>query len=95
MLRDYLNEKNFFLRSKIMTLIIHFNQFQNEIIATKVVEVSVGDDGDLQFADSEQTESEAMDSEVDLCDYWSCAQCLAKNNNPLYRYCEKCFKVRY
>ncbi|CAG5002673.1 unnamed protein product [Parnassius apollo] len=66
----------------------------NEIIATKVIEVSVRDDGDLVFADSEQTESNASDSEMDLHDYWYCAQCLAANNNPLYRYCEKCFKVR-
>lgn len=67
---------------------------QNEIIATKVIEVSIRDDGDLVFADSEQTESNGSDSEIDLHDYWYCAQCLAANNNPLYRYCEKCFKVR-
>ncbi|XP_050678841.1 E3 ubiquitin-protein ligase Mdm2-like [Leptidea sinapis] len=66
----------------------------NEIISTKVIEVSVGDDGELQFADSEQTDSEGSDSEMDLYDYWLCAQCRAENNNPLYRYCEKCFKVR-
>ncbi|CAK1585087.1 unnamed protein product [Parnassius mnemosyne] len=69
----------------------------NEIIATKVIEVSMRDDGDLVFADSEQTEStesNGSDSDMDLHDYWYCAQCLAANNNPLYRYCEKCFKVR-
>ncbi|CAH2046724.1 unnamed protein product, partial [Iphiclides podalirius] len=66
----------------------------NEIIATKVIEVKIRDDGDLVFADSEQTESNGSDSEIDLHDYWYCAQCLAANNNPLYRYCEKCFKVR-
>ncbi|XP_045535914.1 E3 ubiquitin-protein ligase Mdm2 [Papilio machaon] len=66
----------------------------NEIITTKVIEVSMRDDGDLVFADSEQTESNGSDSEIDLHDYWYCAQCLARNNNPLYRYCEKCFKVR-
>ncbi|XP_063621851.1 protein Mdm4-like isoform X3 [Cydia splendana] len=69
-------------------------QSDNEIIATKVIEVSVGDDGDLEFADSEQDESEGSDSEMDLHDFWECAQCRAENNNPLYRYCEKCFKVR-
>ncbi|CAH0587171.1 unnamed protein product [Chrysodeixis includens] len=66
----------------------------NDIIATKVIEVSVGDDGELQFADSERTSSYESDSEMDLYDYWNCAQCRAKNNNPLYRYCHKCFKVR-
>ncbi|CAG4928786.1 unnamed protein product [Colias eurytheme] len=69
-------------------------QSDNEIITTKVIEVSVGDDGELQFADSEQTDSDGSDSEMDLYDYWLCAQCRAENNNPLYRYCEKCFKVR-
>lgn len=66
----------------------------NEIISTKVIEVSVGDDGELQLADSEQTDSYESDSEIDLHDYWHCAQCKAANNNPLYRYCQKCFKVR-
>ncbi|XP_013139396.1 PREDICTED: E3 ubiquitin-protein ligase Mdm2-like [Papilio polytes] len=66
----------------------------NEIIRTQVIEVSMRDDGDLVFADSEQTESNDSDSELDLHDYWHCAQCLARNHNPLYRYCEKCFRVR-
>uniref|UniRef100_A0A2A4JJS1 RING-type domain-containing protein n=1 Tax=Heliothis virescens TaxID=7102 RepID=A0A2A4JJS1_HELVI len=66
----------------------------NDIIATKVIEVSVGDDGELQFADSERTDSHDSDSEMDLYDYWHCAQCRAENNNPLYRYCHKCFQVR-
>lgn len=66
----------------------------HDIIATKVIEVSVGDDGELQFADSERTDSHESDSELDLYDYWNCAQCRATNNNPLYRYCYKCFQVR-
>ncbi|XP_034829286.1 uncharacterized protein [Maniola hyperantus] len=65
----------------------------NEIIATQVIEVSVGDDGELQLADSELTAS-SSDSEMDLHDYWLCAHCRAQNNNPMYRYCEKCFKER-
>ncbi|XP_050348463.1 E3 ubiquitin-protein ligase Mdm2-like isoform X2 [Nymphalis io] len=66
---------------------------ENEIITTKVVEVVVGDDGELQLADTECTDS-SSDSELDLHDYWSCAHCRAPNNNPLYRYCQKCFNVR-
>ncbi|XP_023936129.1 E3 ubiquitin-protein ligase Mdm2 isoform X2 [Bicyclus anynana] len=65
----------------------------NDIIATKVIEVSVGDDGELQLADSELTNS-SSDSEMDLHDYWLCAHCRAQNNNPMYRYCEKCFQER-
>ncbi|CAK1541932.1 unnamed protein product [Leptosia nina] len=66
----------------------------SEIISTKVIEVSVGDDGELQLADSEETTNDGSDTEIDLHDYWLCAQCRAENNNPLYRYCQKCFKVR-
>ncbi|XP_022124600.2 protein Mdm4-like [Pieris rapae] len=69
-------------------------QSDDDIITTKVLEVSVGDDGELQLADSEQTLTDDDDSEIDLHDYWLCAQCQTKNNNPRYRYCEKCFKVR-
>lgn len=66
----------------------------DHIISTKVIEVPVSDD--IQFADSECTDSytHESDSEFDLCDYWHCAQCGAENNNPLYRYCEKCFQIR-
>lgn len=66
----------------------------DHIISTKVIEVPVSDD--IQFADSECTDSYTYesDSEFDLCDYWHCAQCGAENNNPLYRYCEKCFQIR-
>nr|WKC15457.1 Mdm2-like [Bombyx mori] len=65
-----------------------------EIIKTKVLEVSVGDDGDLQLADSEQTDSQDSDSEIDLYDFWHCIKCRAENNVPFYRYCQKCFQVR-
>uniref|UniRef100_A0A1E1WNS9 Uncharacterized protein n=1 Tax=Pectinophora gossypiella TaxID=13191 RepID=A0A1E1WNS9_PECGO len=69
-------------------------QSDNDIITTKVVEVSVGDDGDLEFADSEQTASDGRsDSELELCDYGRCALCGGRNTTPRYRYCQKCFKV--
>ncbi|XP_072932444.1 E3 ubiquitin-protein ligase Mdm2-like [Epargyreus clarus] len=64
----------------------------NEIISTKVIEILVRDDGDLELADSER--SGDSDGEIGFHDYWKCAQCRAENNNPLYRYCEKCFKER-
>ncbi|CAH2085071.1 unnamed protein product [Euphydryas editha] len=65
----------------------------NEIISTKVVEVSVRDDGSLQLADSECS-AYSSDSELDLHDYWLCATCRTANNTPFYRYCEKCFRIR-
>ncbi|CAH0720259.1 unnamed protein product, partial [Brenthis ino] len=69
------------------------NSSGDEIIETKVIEVLVADDGELLMADSEHTVS-SSDSELDLHDYWNCAHCGAPNNNPRYRLCEKCFKVR-
>jgi hypothetical protein len=54
--------------------------------------VSVGDEGDLQLADSEAG-SCVTDSELDLPAYWTCAQCHDTNDNATYRYCIKCFKV--
>ncbi|CAG9562308.1 unnamed protein product [Danaus chrysippus] len=65
----------------------------NEIIKTQVIEVSLKEDGGLLMADSEIMSS-SSDSELDYHDYWLCAHCRATNNNPLYRYCERCFKVR-
>ncbi|XP_075227967.1 triokinase/FMN cyclase-like isoform X1 [Lycorma delicatula] len=48
------------------------------------------------WADSSSSECEPeIDPELSLRDYWSCIQCKATNNNPLFRYCEKCFKVEY
>ncbi|XP_021942717.1 E3 ubiquitin-protein ligase Mdm2-like isoform X2 [Zootermopsis nevadensis] len=35
-----------------------------------------------------------IDPEVPRGDYWACVQCKNRNNNPLFRYCEKCYKVR-
>jgi hypothetical protein len=37
----------------------------------------------------------AIDPEVPRTDYWTCVQCKNRNNNPLFRYCEKCYKVKY
>ncbi|XP_034935907.1 E3 ubiquitin-protein ligase Mdm2-like [Chelonus insularis] len=34
------------------------------------------------------------DSEISKADYWSCIQCNMKNNNPLFRYCERCYQLR-
>nr|CAD7569437.1 unnamed protein product [Timema californicum] len=32
------------------------------------------------------------DPELSLADYWTCCMCKTKKNNPMYRYCEKCFR---
>lgn len=36
-----------------------------------------------------------IDPEVPRGDYWACVQCKNRNNNPLFRYCEKCYKVKF
>lgn len=45
-------------------------------------------------ADTEESESDApSDPELGLADYWTCIQCKNQKNNPLYRFCEKCYQV--
>lgn len=49
------------------------------------------------FADTEEESSEAdstYDSEFSLADYWVCVKCKNKKNNPMFRYCEKCYQIR-
>ncbi|RZF41250.1 hypothetical protein LSTR_LSTR010478 [Laodelphax striatellus] len=37
---------------------------------------------------------ERFDPELSLTDYWFCVKCRTPNNNPLFRFCEKCFGDR-
>lgn len=46
-------------------------------------------------ADTEESDDSDMDPELGPADYWTCIKCGAQNNTPLYRYCEKCFQVRF
>jgi len=54
------------------------------------------DDEFSLFADSSGNSDSppTIDPEVPRADYWTCVQCRNENNNPLFRYCEKCYKVR-
>lgn len=45
------------------------------------------------FADTEASDGSATDPELRRADYWECVKCKNKQNNPLYRYCEKCYQV--
>lgn len=50
-----------------------------------------------EFADTEEDSSETdttYDSEFSLADYWVCVKCKNKQNNPMFRYCEKCYQIR-
>lgn len=49
---------------------------------------------DFGFADDSEDSRSTVDSEIGRADYWTCVQCTNKNNNPLFRYCEKCYQVK-
>ncbi|XP_055911111.1 E3 ubiquitin-protein ligase Mdm2-like isoform X2 [Eupeodes corollae] len=49
------------------------------------------------FADTEEDSMDSYstyDSEFSLADYWKCVKCKNKQNNPMFRYCEKCYQIR-
>ncbi|XP_055842055.1 E3 ubiquitin-protein ligase Mdm2-like isoform X2 [Episyrphus balteatus] len=49
------------------------------------------------FADTEEDSTDTdttYDSEFSLADYWVCVKCKNKQNNPMFRYCEKCYQIR-
>lgn len=70
----------------------------DDIIQTKVVEVLVGDDKDVQFADSEsanRTDSYESDTELHMkMTYHRCVKCKVASINPVYMYCRKCYHIR-
>lgn len=72
----------------------------NDVIAKEITEV-MGDllhgfrDSDFTiYADVDTGESDsASDPELSRADYWKCIKCKNSKNNPMYRFCEKCFQV--
>ncbi len=51
------------------------------------------DDSEYLLADTEASDDDSIDVEIGFADYWECVKCKNKQNNPLYRYCEKCYQV--
>ncbi|XP_012275863.1 E3 ubiquitin-protein ligase Mdm2 [Orussus abietinus] len=51
-------------------------------------------ESDIGLADDSNDSRSSVDSEIGKADYWTCIQCNARNNNPLFRYCEKCYQIR-
>lgn len=45
------------------------------------------------LADTEESDDQSYDSDFAPADYWKCVKCNNKQNNPMYRYCEKCYQV--
>lgn len=46
-----------------------------------------------QDADTEESDGPA-DPELGRADYWTCIKCKNQKNNPMYRFCEKCYQVK-
>ncbi len=44
------------------------------------------------LADTEESDG-PTDNELGRADYWTCVKCKNPQNNPMYRYCEKCYQV--
>lgn len=65
-----------------------------ELVCSVTLTVDHGDDNDDSWADSSSISSDMDDPELSRADFWTCVKCKAQNNNPMFRYCEKCFKVR-
>lgn len=50
------------------------------------------DDDEFILADTEESDG-SCDLELSQHDYWKCVKCNNRQNNPLYRYCERCYQV--
>ncbi|KAL5274903.1 hypothetical protein ACFFRR_001124 [Megaselia abdita] len=47
-----------------------------------------------EFADTSDSDSHSHDSELSPADFWKCIKCNNQQNNPLFRYCEKCYQIK-
>lgn len=61
-----------------------------DVIAVSIAAVFCETD---DLADNSDDSRSTVDSEIGKADYWTCVQCNTSNNNPLFRYCERCYKV--
>lgn len=51
------------------------------------------DDEEYILADTEEESDGSVDLELGHADYWKCVKCNNPQNNPMYRYCERCYQV--
>lgn len=58
-------------------------------------DMSDEDSDEFILADTEDDTEGSCDLELGQADYWKCVKCNNKQNNPLYRYCEKCYQVSF
>lgn len=71
-----------------------------EVVARAIFASSSSSDSSSDFdlfnidADTEESDGPA-DPELGRADYWTCIKCKNHKNNPMYRFCEKCYQVNY
>lgn len=62
-------------------------------VTRAIFDTTSSDMNDLCFlADTEESDG-PTDVELGRADYWTCVKCKNRQNNPMYRYCEKCYQV--
>jgi hypothetical protein len=55
--------------------------------------MSDDDSDEFILADTGEDSDGTIDLELGPSDYWKCIKCNNKQNNPLYRFCERCYQV--
>lgn len=53
----------------------------------------IDDSEEFFLADTEEESDGSVDLELGQADYWKCVKCNNQQNNPMYRFCERCFQV--
>lgn len=65
-----------------------------KVVAKAIFASSSSDSEEIIAQDADTEESDApTDPELGRADYWTCIKCKNQKNNPMYRYCEKCYQV--
>ncbi|XP_055371200.1 E3 ubiquitin-protein ligase Mdm2-like [Condylostylus longicornis] len=67
-----------------------------DIVFALVTKSAATESSTSDFADSEESNYNIVqkDSELSSADYWKCVKCKNKQNNPMFRYCERCYQIR-
>lgn len=78
-------------------LTLNFSQkdFDVAVVAGAMFDTSSSDMNELCFMADTEASDGPTDVELGRADYWTCVKCKNRQNNPMYRYCEKCYQVNY
>lgn len=74
--------------------VLYFQTLKDIAVQALYADTTTSGDEYIQ-ADTEDSllDSDSADPELGRADYWECVKCKNKQNNPLYRYCERCYQV--